>query len=59
MSLEVRKTKNKGRGVFALTNFRIGDIVEICHVIAIINNDDCSTQLEPFPYEWTKISVLS
>jgi len=54
MTLEVKMTKEKGRGVFALVNFNEGDVVEVCPVIAIIRNDECPVQLEPFPYEWTK-----
>ena len=52
--LEVKKTKRKGRGVFSLTSFKVGDVVETCPVIAIIKNEDCPVELEPFPYEWAK-----
>lgn len=55
MKLEVIMTKRKGRGVFALVNFRKGDLVEVCPVIAIIKEDDeLPNKLEPFPFEWTK-----
>lgn len=30
--LEIRKTRNKGRGVFALRNFKKGDIIEKCPI---------------------------
>ena len=33
--VEVRKTPNKGRGVFALRDFKKGEIVESCPVINI------------------------
>ncbi len=54
MSLKVKMTRRKGRGVFALANFRKGDVVEVCPVIALITNDECPTKLEPYPYEWTR-----
>ena len=54
-SLEVKKTKNKGRGVFALANFRKGDLAEACPVIAVFReNEEIPDKLESFPYEWTK-----
>ena len=31
--IEVRNTRNKGRGVFALRNFKAGEIIENCPVL--------------------------
>jgi len=53
-SIEVKKTKNRGRGVFALRAFKAGEVVEVCPVIAVIKNDQIPPKLEPYPYEWTK-----
>ena len=33
LGLKVRKTKNKGRGVFATKRFKKGEIIEVCPVI--------------------------
>jgi hypothetical protein len=33
--VEVRKTKKKGRGVFALKNFKKGEIIEKCPVLKL------------------------
>ena len=52
--LEVKETKEKGRGVFALKNFRKGSVIEVCPIIAIIKDDQCPRSLEKYPYQWTK-----
>ncbi len=54
MILEVKMTEKKGRGVFALVDFRVGDVVEVCPAIATLRYEDCPDPLEPFPYEWSK-----
>lgn len=33
--IEVRRTRNRGRGVFALKNFEKGDVVEVCPVLTL------------------------
>jgi SET domain-containing protein len=33
--IEVRRTRNKGRGVFATKNFDRGDVIEICPVLTL------------------------
>lgn len=54
-NVEVRKTRNKGRGVFATKNFQKGDIIEVCPVI-ILNTTErrhCEkTILAYYMYPW-------
>lgn len=53
--LEIRETKNKGRGVFALKDFQPGDIIEECPVI-VIPPRECDllekTILDNYYFEW-------
>lgn len=53
--IEVRKTKNKGRGVFALKNFSSGEIIERCPVIKITPKErkKCNgTIFSDYIYPW-------
>lgn len=53
--VEVRNTKNKGKGVFALKDFEIGEIIEICPVL-IFNTKERKylekTLLNHYIYPW-------
>ena len=54
-AIEVRRTKNKGRGVFALKNFKKGEIIENCPVININSKErkKCEgTILAYYIYPW-------
>lgn len=51
----VKRTGKKGRGVFALKNFEIGEIIESCHVINITPRErkKCeNTILAYYIYPW-------
>lgn len=51
----VKRTPKKGRGVFALKNFKVGDIIESCHVINITPTErkHCEkTILNFYIYPW-------
>jgi len=37
--LEVRKTQNRGLGVFATQNFRLGDLIECARVLVVPRNE--------------------
>jgi len=53
--VEVRRTKNKGRGVFALKNFKEGEIIENCPVINVDTKErkKCEgTILAYYIYPW-------
>lgn len=53
--IEIRRTKNKGRGVFALKNFKEGEIIENCPVININSKErkKCEgTILTYYIYPW-------
>lgn len=53
--VEVRPTKNKGRGVFALQNFKVNEIVEAAPVIRLTPKErkHCSkTLLNYYMYPW-------
>ncbi len=53
--IKVRRTKNKGRGVFALKDFEIGEIVEKCPIINITPKERkrCEkTVLNNYIYPW-------
>jgi len=54
-SVEVRKTKNKGNGVFALKNFKKGETIEICPVLTLNTKErkrcEC-TLLAFYMYPW-------
>lgn len=54
-SVEVRNTNKKGRGVFALRNFREGEIVESCPVINVTPKERKNlekTILNYYIYPW-------
>lgn len=54
-SIEIRSTKNKGRGVFALKDFKTGEIIENCPVIWLDSKDrkNCEkTILNYYVYPW-------
>ena len=53
--LEIKKTKSKGRGVFAVKSFKKGEVIEECPVILLSKKDmiHCEkTLLEKYIYEW-------
>lgn len=53
--IEVRSTKSKGRGVFALKNFETGEVIENCPVIWLDSKDreHCEhTVLDYYIYPW-------
>lgn len=53
--IEVKKTKQKGRGVFALKNFKKNETVEKCPVIILTGREDIEIQktiLGRYVYEW-------
>jgi SET domain-containing protein len=53
--LAVRKTKRKGRGVFALRPFRKGELIESCPVVLFpAGLLDTGTILEAYPYSWSE-----
>jgi len=53
--VEVRPTSDKGRGVFALRDFAVGEVIEECPVI-VLNDQDyetaSKTYLDSYFYEW-------
>lgn len=54
-NIEVRSTKSKGRGIFALKNFNVGDIIENAPVIWLNSKDrkHCEkTILNYYVYPW-------
>ena len=54
-NIEVKKTRNKGRGVFALRNFKTGEIIESCPVLNLDTKErkKCeSTILAFYMYPW-------
>lgn len=53
--VEVKNTKHKGRGVFALKRFVKNEIIEKCPVIPLTSEEDVEIQktiLEKYIYEW-------
>lgn len=55
----VKSTKSKGRGVFAAKDFRRGEIIEKCPVIALSSAEyrKCrSTILDQYFYDWISAS---
>ena len=54
-TIEVKRTNNKGRGVFALKDFAIGEIIENCPVINITPTERKElekTILNYYVYPW-------
>lgn len=54
-TIEIRNTRNKGRGVFALKDFKEGEIIENCPVIWLTSKDrkHCEkTILNYYVYPW-------
>ena len=57
MSVFIKKTKGKGRGVFAGKVFKKGEIIEICPVILLSKKDTKlidKTKLYNYYFEWGK-----
>ncbi|MFA5992537.1 MAG: SET domain-containing protein-lysine N-methyltransferase [Candidatus Pacearchaeota archaeon] len=52
MELAVRHIKGKGRGVVALRDFGLGELVEVCPIIAFFRPRNLPKELESFPYGW-------
>ena len=53
--VEFKKTKDKGRGVFALKNFSKGEVIEECPVIPLTTKESLiceETILEYYLYPW-------
>ena len=42
----------KGRGVFATTNFRKGDVLEICVLLTTLGASPAPKELEPYALLW-------
>lgn len=64
MDIVIRKTKKKGRGIFALKNFKKGELVESCPVLTFTPKERKSlekTSLNFYVYPWrsTKSASLS
>jgi SET domain-containing protein len=54
-SLEVRRVRGKGRGVFATRSFRAGETIDVCPVIPLTRGEatTCSaTILDDYFFEW-------
>ena len=56
-AITVRSTKKKGRGCFALKNFRKGEIIEKCPLL-LLTRKECTicerTLLDYYIYAWNK-----
>ena len=55
--IEIKKTKYKGRGVFATRNFSVGEIIEICPIIELPEEDTeriDKTKLYSYYFNWGK-----
>ena len=55
--LEIKETKNKGRGVFAAKTFKEGEIIEICQIIVLPEEDTeliDKTKLFNYYFNWTE-----
>lgn len=53
--VEIRDTKEKGRGVFALKNFQNGEVIERCPIIYISKKEEADihkTILGRYVYAW-------
>ena len=53
--VEVRESSGRGRGVFALKNFKKGDVIEVCPIVYISQKEDLNIQetiLGKYIYEW-------
>ena len=59
MDICIKKTKHKGRGVFARKNFKKGEIIEVCPVIILSKKDTKNidkTKLYDYYFEWDEKS---
>lgn len=55
--LQIKRTKSKGRGVFATRDFQVGEIIEICPVITLPEKDTKyidNTKLYDYYFGWGK-----
>ena len=53
--LEIKETKNKGRGVFAARNFSESEIIETCHIILLTEEETeliDKTKLYNYYFNW-------
>jgi hypothetical protein len=60
--IEVRRTKNKGRGVYALKNFRKGELIESCPVLKFTPTERKhleKTLLNYYVYPWRSTRAAS
>ena len=58
-AVEVRKTKNKGRGVYALKKFKKGEVIERCPVLKLkpAERKHCEkTVLAHYIYPWRSLN---
>ncbi len=56
-NVEIRKTNDKGRGVFATKKFIAAEVIEECPIIFIDESDEINIQktiLGKYIYEWNK-----
>lgn len=57
-TIEIKNTRNKGRGVFALKDFKTGEIVENCPVLTLTPKErkECEkTMLNYYIYPWKSL----
>ncbi|MBU1445712.1 SET domain-containing protein-lysine N-methyltransferase [Patescibacteria group bacterium] len=57
MDIEFKKSKLHGNGVFAITNIQANEIIEICPIIILNENDTKQidkTNLYNYYFSWTK-----
>lgn len=49
----IKKTKNKGRGVFAQRDFKKGEVIEICHVFEVPHKAvENVNNLQDYFFDW-------
>ncbi len=60
-AIGVKRTKSKGRGVFALRPIRKGEIIETCPVLVLpaeaVGTDDYTTGLHDYCFAWGRGTV--
>jgi len=61
-AIVVRDVRGKGRGVFALKNFKRGELIERCPVLIIPprqSQDILKTKLDHYAFDWDKDEELA
>ncbi len=59
-AIAVRDVKRKGRGVFALKNFKRGELIEICPALIIPKrqaDNVMKSKLEHYAFDWDKDDI--